>query len=236
MSQEQPKAVDEVARLGEVYEGYRREGAKWRLTNPGNRAILAERQTATRRALTECGLLPLAGRRVLEVGSGIGGELAWLLELGARPADLVGVDLLADRVAEARLEHPDLRFEVADGQRLDFPRASFDLVLALTLFSSTLEPSRRSAVATEMSRVLRPGGAILWYDVRVGNPRNPNLLAMPRAELKRLFPTLEVKARSITVAPPLARRLGPLTGPLYPVLAAIPALRSHLLATIQERG
>jgi SAM-dependent methyltransferase len=173
---------------------------------------------------------------VLEVGSGIGGELAWLLELGARPADLVGVDLLADRVAEARLEHPDLRFEVADGQRLDFPRASFDLVLALTLFSSILEPSRRSAVATEMSRVLRPGGAILWYDVRVGNPRNPNLLAMPRAELKRLFPTLEVKARSITVAPPLARRLGPLTGPLYPVLAAIPALRSHLLATIQERG
>lgn len=228
--------VDEVARLGVVYDEYRRVGAKWRLTNAGNRAILAERRLATRSALSECGLLPLAGRRVLEVGSGVGGELAWLLELGARPEDLVGVDLLADRVAEARIEHPDLRFEVADGQRLEFPKAAFDLVLALTLFSSILDPVRRSAVAAEMRRLLRPGGAILWYDVRVGNPRNANLLAMTRAELERLFPTMRVKARSITVAPPLARRLGPLSGPLYPILATIPVLRSHLIATIQERG
>jgi len=211
-------------------------GAKWSLTNAGNRAILAERRAATRAALADRGLLPLAGRPVLEVGSGTGGELAWLLELGARPADLVGVDLLPDRVAEARIEHPDLRFEVADGQRLPFPAAAFDLVLALTLFSSILEPARRSTVSAEMCRVLRPGGAILWYDVRMGNPGNPNLLAMPHGELERLFPTLKVRARSITVAPPLARRLGALAGVLYPVLAAIPALRSHLLATIQERG
>lgn len=227
-------ADGEVARLGEVYDGYRRIGAKWTLANSGNRAILAERRSATRAALSACGLLPLGGRRVLEVGSGVGGELAWFLELGARPADLVGVDLLAERVAEARAEHPGLRFEVADGRRLDFPEAMFDLVLALTLFSSIVEPRHRSAVAAEMRRVLRPGGAILWYDVRVRNPRNPNLLAMPRAELDRLFPGLSIDARSITVAPPLARRLGLLAGPVYPVLAAIPALRSHLLATIRK--
>src|SRR5207253_11251296 len=99
-----------------VYEGYR-QADRARLydrRNRGNQAIFRERKRATRRALERAGLEDLSGRLVLDVGCGVGDQLARARELGAAAADLVGIDLLPDRIEEARRRYPDLEFRVAN--------------------------------------------------------------------------------------------------------------------------
>jgi hypothetical protein len=49
-----------------------------------------------------------------------------------------------------------------------------------------------------------------------------------------LFPDLDLKLRSVTLAPPVARRLGPLTPFGYHALVALPFLRSHLLGLLTK--
>jgi len=91
-----------------------------------------------------------------------------------------------------------------------------------------LDAEIRKSVARDVTRVLRPGGHLLWYDMRVPGP-NRSIRAMPRREIRRMFPHMEFRFRSLTVVPPLARRLGSFDRRAYPVLAAVPPLRSHLI-------
>ena len=222
--------LTEAERIARAFQDLEaRAGSRWDSANPGNQAILAERRRWMSRLLG----LSLSGKRILEVGSGAGGELAWLVSMGAAPGDLVGVDLLPDRVAAARQAHPGIRFDVGNAEQLEFADGSFDLVVALTVFSSILDASMQRNVAREMARVLRPGGDVLWYDVRYDSNSNPNVKAVPAARVRDLFPSLQVKLQSITLLPPLARRLGPLV-PLYPALAAVPPLRSHLIGLLRK--
>ena len=225
----------EVERLTQVYHTYRESyaiQAQWDESNPGNRAILQERQRAIRRLLSVHGFLPLADRRVLEAGCGSGKVLASLLELGARPENLYGVDLLPERIAEAKQCYPYFQFQCANAEQLEFPDASFDLVLLFTVFSSILDGQMAGNVTHEVSRVLRLGGAVLWYDFRYNNPRNPNVRGITKRQIETLFPVFHMRLRTITLLPPLARRLGRLTPMLYPVLAAIPPLRTHYLGLL----
>ncbi len=226
-------------RLARVYRGYAESAQvrqRWDQANPGNRAVLRERRRATRDLLASGGWLPLRGRQVLDVGCGSGGELASLTEFGAEPGDLFGVDLLPDRIALAREQFPELHFRVANGESLPFPPDRFDLVMAYTLFSSILDATMVGNVATEITRVLRPGGAVLWYDFRYDNPGNPNVHGMTQGQIGSLFPSLRATLRSITLLPPLARRLGRLTPALYPVLGRVPPLRTHYLGLLVKPG
>jgi SAM-dependent methyltransferase len=224
----------EIDRIADVYRGYARENAhatRWAVDNPGNRAIVAER----RRAIAA--LLPrprLATARVLEIGCGDGEVLAELVALGARPDRILGVDLLADEIARARARHPEIRFAVANGEALDGPDGAFDLVVLFTVFTSILDDDMSARVAAEVDRVLAPGGAVLWYDFRVDNPRNRHVRGVGRLRIRRLFPGYAPHLRSVTVLPPLARRLGPTTPWLYPLLARVPALRTHWLGLVRK--
>ncbi len=223
--------TDEIDRIAHAYQGYEETDAakRWSLANRGNRAALDERQLKVRKLLAARGWLPLGSRRVLEVGCGTGAELARLLEFGADSRCLVGVDLLADRVAGAKKLFPAFDLRVANAERLKFEDAEFDLVLALTLFSSIRDPGMARNVAREIERVLRPGGAVLWYDFRYDNPRNPNVHGLNASAVRSLLSGLKGKLTAVTLVPPLARRLGPLTPALYPLLAAAPPLRTHLV-------
>lgn len=222
---------ERIARAYELMEAH--AGSRWSLANRGNQAILAERRAAFHRLLDRAGLVPLAGRRVLEVGSGTGTELAWLVSVGAEPALMHGVDLLPHRVEAARRAFPDIDFIAANAERLEFADATFDLVLALTVFSSILERGMAQGVASEIVRVVKPGGHLLWYDVRYDSVRNPNVKAVPRSMVHELFPTFEGRLETITLLPPLARRLGPATPIAYPMLSRVPPLRSHLVGLLR---
>jgi SAM-dependent methyltransferase len=207
---------------------------RWSLSNRGNQSILAERRRLTRQALERGGLVPMGDRQVLEVGSGTGRELAWLLELGASPSRLLGIDLLPDRVESARKAYPALHFQVANAEHLPFEDQSFDLVLAITVFSSILDPGMASNVAAEIDRVLRPGGALLWYDFRYDNPSNRDVRGVGAARVRDLFPRLSGDLQGLTLLPPVARRLGRLAPIAYPALVHVPTLRSHLLGLLRK--
>ena len=225
--------MTESDRIARAYHDLEhRADNRWDPRNRGNQLILAERRTMTRRLLQQRGWVPLGERRVLEVGSGYGSELAWLQELGASPSRLVGMDLLPHRVAAAKQAFPALEFHAGSAEQIPFPDRSFDLVQAITLFSSILDPTMASKVAAEITRVLNPRGALLWYDFRYNNPSNPDVHGVTERAVRALFPDLIGDLLSLTVVPPLARRLGRLTPIAYPSLALLPPMRSHLLGLL----
>jgi SAM-dependent methyltransferase len=195
--------------------------------------VLAQRDLARRLTglLGRAGLLPLGGRRVLDVGCGSGGLLRLLEQLGG-PATFVGVDLGAERLASARALAPHHGFARADGARLPFPDRSFGLVCQSTVLSSILDAGTRRRVAAEMARVLRPGGALLWYDF-IWNPLNSATRGIDRAQLRDLFPGFSLDLERATLAPPLARLVAPRSVLAADLLARLPFLRGHYLGLLR---
>lgn len=226
----------EIDRIRRTYRGYdhdQRRRARYGPTR-ANRAMTAERWDVVGNLLRQAGWASLAGRRLLEIGCGDGGNVASLTRFGAAPEAVTGVDLSMDRLVDARRGHGDGAFMVADGATLPFPSGTFDAVLLFTVISSILDRGVADRVAGEAQRVLRPDGIVVWYDMRVGNPRNRNVRGIGRRELDQLFPCHHRWMRSVTVLPPLARALGPATPILYPLLGAVPLLRSHYAAVLRK--
>jgi SAM-dependent methyltransferase len=171
--------------------------------------------------------------RVLEIGCGSGGNLLELISLGFRPDHLVGNDLLPERAAVARQRLP-AAVTVRDGNalELDFPQASLDIVYQSTVFSSILDADFRSALARRMWEWVRPGGAVLWYDLAFDNPSNRDVRGVKPAEIRRLFPAGKMQVQTVTLAPPISRRVAPFHPALYAFFNAIPVLRTHRLCWI----
>jgi hypothetical protein len=119
--------------------------------------------------------------------------------------------------------------------RSPIAEASQDVVMQATVFSSILDDAVQARMAAAMWRWLRPGGAVLWYDFTMDNPRNPDVRGMPLARVRALFPEAHVDAQRITLAPPLARRVCAVHPSLYPLFNAVPWLRSHSLAWLTKR-
>jgi SAM-dependent methyltransferase len=228
------QALREAERVLGVYRTFlRKRSARWDPRNRGNAAIRTELERRIVALLTDRGRLPLGSRTVLDVGCGYGHFLGLLQDLGADPANLHGVDLLPERVAAARRRRPAIVFRVGNATQLPYDDQAFDLVLLFSVMTSILDPEIRAAVAREAVRVLRPGGAILFYDFRFDSPRNPHVRGIRRLEVERAFPDLACSLETLTLAPPLARRLGPFTASLYPVLRTVPVLRTHHLGLLE---
>jgi SAM-dependent methyltransferase len=102
-----------------------------------------------------------ASRAVLDVGCGLGSEVAYLSGAGWSG---VGVDLSWTAVSQARQRHPPesdgCLFARADVLSLPFAAATFALVIDRGCFHY-LEPEQWPCYAAEVRRVLRPGGRLL---------------------------------------------------------------------------
>ncbi len=226
----------ERARLRGVYDSYARSAGRrraWSSANPGNQQIISNLYERVGASLIASGNFPRDGRVLLDVGSGYGDLLRWLQTQGAPAEALRGIDVLEERVMAARERVPDASFEVADARAIPLPDAGVDAVVMSTVLSSVIERADRKRIAAEVVRVLRPGGVILCYDIRYWSPRNRAVRPVGLAELARLFPGAEVETQSLTLIPPLARRLGAATSALYAPLASVPPLRTHLFAVIR---
>ena len=106
----------------------------------------------------------LAGKDVLEVGCGRGGGTAHVFETHG-PRSMVGVDLASRSAELAEADHgqPDSPSPRATPEALAFPDASFDVVLNVE--SSHCYPDVPRFL-DEVHRVLRPGGHLLFADIR----------------------------------------------------------------------
>ena len=186
------------------------------------------------RALTENGFYPPNDFRILEVGCGVGGWLADFISWGAGPRRLAGVDINPERLEVARSRLPAVSLSQADASELPWKSASFDLVLQSTMFSSILDNTMRKQAALEILRVLKPAGALLWYDLRFNNPRNRNVCAVGAEEIRALFPDCNIRLRKVTLAPPISRFVVPLSWTAAFLLEKVPVLRTHYLAVIRR--
>jgi ubiquinone/menaquinone biosynthesis C-methylase UbiE len=227
----------EVQRLRTVYSNYRRSAEiqrRWSPRNPGNRAIKNERQRAIQHLLAQHHWLPLTNRAILDIGCGNGEVLAEMMLFGAQPEHLFGVDLMQHLLVDAKRKRPTLHFQQSNAEQLCFRDESMDLVLLFTVISSILDDPTAQRLAGEVCRVLKPGAAVLWYDMRYPNPRNANIRKVTRNALQHLFPNFTLTLRTVTVAPPIARRLGFTTHIAYPALATIPLIHTHYLGLLRK--
>ena len=203
--------------------------------NPGHLFLMQERERHVLAWLGRNRCRPIESKKILEIGCGTGYWLREFLKWGARPENLIGVDLLAERLAEARkLCPPRTKLVCGSALTLAFPDSVFDLVLQSTVFTSILDPEARQRVAGEMLRVLRPDGLILWYDFHVNNPLNPDVKGVGKGEILQLFSGYSVLIQRITLAPPIARLLAGRFWLGCSLLEKIPWLCTHYLGAIRK--
>lgn len=117
-----------------------------------------------RTLLTHATITP--GARVLEIGCGTG-NLTIATKDAHPAADILGTD--PDPLALARAERKakgrtGIRFERGYGQELPVPDESIDRVLSAFMWHH-LPTEVKAATATEVLRVLRPGGQLHLVDV-----------------------------------------------------------------------
>lgn len=200
-----------------------------------NWQTVQERQRAMLRLFVAVGLTELQHVRLAEVGAGTGGNLLELLRAGFAPENLIGVELLDERADVARRRLPAaLRFESGDATSLGIEPASLDVVFQSVVFSSLLDDASQQRLAQAMWRWLKPGGGVLWYDFVYNNPSNPDVRGVPLSRVRELFPDGRLRSQRITLAPPLARVTCRVHPRLYPLLNALPLLRTHMLAWIAK--
>jgi len=208
---------------------------RYSLLRPDVWHTVQERQRAMLRLFAKQGLNDLSTVRLMEVGCGAGGNLLELLRAGLRPEHLSGVDLLPDRVEAARaVLPPAVALHAGDALALDVPAASLDIVFVSTVFSSLLDDAFQQQLADTVWRWVRPGGAVLWYDFVVDNPRNRDVRGVPLSRVRALFPQGAMRASRVTLAPPIARAVTRLHPSLYTLFNILPLLRTHVLCWIAK--
>ncbi|CAN5352457.1 class I SAM-dependent methyltransferase [soil metagenome] len=196
--------------------------------------------------LRAAGFFPCAGKRVLEIGCGARGWLPDFEAWGVTRADLAGIELDENRVhSMQRLlsgyvsnGSPKLQggadIRVGDASQLPWSSESFDAVVQSNVFTSILSDDLKQRVASEMLRVTKKDGLILWYDFTYNNPANASVRGIKLAEVAKLFPGCSLRSRSATLAPPVARRIVPLSWLAGEFLQTLKVLNTHRLIVIKK--
>jgi len=180
-------------------------------------------------------MFPLNARLVVDVGCGYGRWLAEFLQWGADGSNLYGIDLNEGRIKKARKTVGLADLRIGDACRLPWGDGAFDLATQFTLFTSILDIEVKRGIAREMLRVLKPDGLILWYDFRYNNPRNPSVRGIESEEIRSLFPGCAITLEKVTLAPPVVRRVVPVSWLAALMLEKVPFLRTHYLGVIKKQ-
>jgi len=213
----------------------RQTDSRYSWFSPSYLFMIQERERRLLALLKRHNLSVLDTKRILEVGCGTGYWLYEFTRWGARPENINGVDLLADRIDKAREILPrGINIQCSNAADLAFPDGTFDLVLQSTVFSSVLDISMKRQIAGEMLRVVKRDGFILWYDFHVNNPWNPDVKAVKKNEIHQLFPGCQIELRRITLAPPLTRLIAPYSWLTCYLLEKIRLFCTHYLGVIRK--
>ena len=206
------------------------------LLDPGQLLATQERERALSRALRDRGFTNLESVRIFEAGASNGHNLRQFVQWGARPENLAGIDLDADRVNYSRAHSPAIRVHQGTATSIPEPDAAYDITVAFSLFSRLPDEETASSVAAELFRITRPGGIILLYEPRRASAlrRKQRIHSVDLDDIRRWFPRCPLRARGLTLSARLAGLTGRFTPWLYGPLAAIPPLRTHLLCVLRR--
>lgn len=99
---------------------------------------------------------------ILDVGCGSGRHLVHLARRGFH--NLSGIDLSGFGIGNLNRYLPRVRAAVADATNLPFADGSFDLVVMVGIVYEIPEPGQHPLVWREISRVLKPGGRLVFIN------------------------------------------------------------------------
>ncbi len=202
----------EIEAIGRRYAGYGDSLEKQRVWSPFHEAESAHRIQqlhAFSSLMRRIGRLDLEGMKILDVGCGTGRLLRLFVDMTSLPDKLYGVDIREEALAHARkVSHPDIHYTLSDGHTLPFQDAEFDLVTQFVVFSSIGLDTLRRRLASEMVRVLKPGGYVFWWDM----PVTVLAAGRERLNLDDLFPGLPRTEIRVGMMPRPSECLRPLKG------------------------
>ncbi|MBX9580072.1 MAG: methyltransferase domain-containing protein [Gemmataceae bacterium] len=110
------------------------------------------------------------GLRVVEVGCGSGNTACWVAEQVGPRGSVVGIDVSADQVEQARRQAADrnlknVEFHVADAYSPRLPEGSFDLAYCRLVLMHLTRPADALAA---MRGLVRPGGLVVCEEMDLG--------------------------------------------------------------------
>lgn len=156
------------------------------------------------------GMLPaIAGKRVVDLGCGLGWVSRWMREQGA--SSVLALDISKRMIQRARAATDDsgIEYRIADLETLELPEAAFDIAYSSLAFHYVRDFSR---LARQISRALAPGGHLVFtieHPVYMaaarpplgGRRRRPQDLAGERLLAGRRTPHRLVRTRGVEVPP-----------------------------------
>jgi SAM-dependent methyltransferase len=122
------------------------------------------------------GRLDLGGKRVLDIGCGLGGRTVFYAGLG--PSRIIGIDIIEEHIdksrkfAQAKGLEGTATFELADALSLPYEDASFDIAISENSFEHYADPER---VVAETARVVKAGGLFVINFPQWGAPNGHHL-------------------------------------------------------------
>lgn len=178
--------------------------------------------------------------KILDAGCGAGSGLLQFVRLGFNPANLSGIDLSEERIAQARALLPGIDVQVGDASRMPFADGSFDLVFESTMLGTLETQSLLKSIAHDMIRVTRPGGYIMLADWRYSKKGSGVKTSISKAKIAELFDvgtSTEVICRKRgALVPPLGRRLSRLAPSLYFLVQGLLPFAAGQVTTVLRKS
>jgi len=207
--------------------------------NKANLCIIHQREKALLEVIKKFNFSDLSNKKILDVGCGKGDMLRNFIQYGARPENLYGLDLVEDRIEQAKALSPNIDFRCANAENLPYPDKSFDIVMQFVVFTSIFDSQMKKNIGKEMLRVLKPNGIIIWYDFYYNNPWNPDVRGIKKREIYQIFPDCKIYLKRITVgiavAVPIIRVIASYSYFLCCLLESIKILNTHYLGVIKKK-
>jgi hypothetical protein len=231
--------TEEINKIGE--RNLRRQQvfaarAKGNLFEPDRCLGQQEKERDFLKILSRFDFAAIQAKKVLDVRGSFGGNALQLLRWGFLPENITVNEVRSERCGHARDMLPT-GIRVIEGNLLDLdlPECSIDIVFVWGFFTEILDLEIQERMATKIWSLVKPGGAVLWYDFVFDNPANPDVKGVPRRRVLELFPRAKVSIlRKVRLAPPLARAVCRFHPRLYSAFNLFPFLRTHLVGWLEK--
>lgn len=103
--------------------------------------------------------------KILDLGCGTGFKSRIFLDLGMKPNNYFGVDLVTTMLIEGKNILQGGHYYTANATELPFQSYTFDIILIFRIFSSIHKKNIRDKICEEAIRVLKHDGIIIYWDV-----------------------------------------------------------------------